>query len=161
MNNERRLIFLLHSVIRALLLERSVDDAYLAICKTVMPGIVMGQFTRSTKIDSHYLQTVCDFIYQMDNQEWSYASCYSASIVAQLIASANNIDSDIIIGIKKQDGKISGHAWVQIRSVHPKQIISPGRVSVDDLKVIKRLHPEKALQSWMQKRAILDAAVEP
>lgn len=162
MNDEQRLIFLLHSLVRALLLERSIDDAYLAICKNVFPGTVLGKFPVSPeKIDHRYLMRVCDYIYELDDNEWSYASCYSASIVIQLMSLSFGFDSEIVIGVKKQDRKMIGHAWVEMSGSIQKQIITPGRIGIKDFKVVKRLHPETAIQSWMEKRATLDAAAEP
>ncbi|WP_181321788.1 lasso peptide biosynthesis protein [Trinickia symbiotica] len=161
MNSEQRHILLLHGLVRALLLERAIDDAYLTICKNVFPGAVLGNFPASPKtIDHHYLTRICDFIYELDGKEWSYASCYSASIVVQLISLVFGVDSEIIIGVKKQDQKMIGHAWVELSGVNRKQIITPGRIGINEFKVIKRLRPENAIQSWMEKRATLDAAVK-
>jgi Transglutaminase-like superfamily len=162
MSNEQRLIFLLHGAIRALLVDRPVDEAYLAICKSIFPGTVLGEFTAPFgKGDHRYLTDICDYIYALDDNELSYASCYSASIAVQLIALAGGIDSEIVVGVKKQDRKMVGHAWVETVGFQPKRIISPGRIGISDFKVVKRLHPEKAIQSWMEKkRAILDAALE-
>jgi Transglutaminase-like superfamily len=161
MSNEQRLIFLMHGMIRMFLIERPVDEAYLAICKSVFPGAVLGKFT-APRDKSHldYLTKICNYIYELDDNEYSYASCYSASIAIQLIALANGIDSEIVIGVKKQDRKLVGHAWVEIIGSHSKQIVTPGQTCIDGFKVVKRLHPEKAIQAWMEKRAILDSAIE-
>lgn len=162
MNNEQRLIFLLHGLVRSALASRPVDEAYLAVCKSVFPGVVLGQSgIAAAKVKPDYLPAICDFIYELDDKEVSYASCYSASIVIQLIALAHGIDSEIVIGIKRQDEKIVGHAWVETIGIRPKQIITPGRSPIDDFKVVKRLHPEKSIQSWIKRHAILDAAHEP
>jgi hypothetical protein len=104
MSNEQRLIFLMHGMIRMFLLERPVDEAYLAICKSIFPGAVLREFTTPrNKNHQDYLTKICDYIYELDDNEYSYASCYSASIAVQLVALAGGIDSEVVIGVKKQD----------------------------------------------------------
>jgi hypothetical protein len=161
-SNDRHLIFLLHGLIRAHLLARPVDEAYLAICKSVYPGAVFGNFSSLMRSRDHrYLNDICDYIYELDRNESSYASCYSASIAVQLVAITCGIDSEIAIGVKKQDKKIIGHAWVETRGFQPKKIITPGRTCIDGFKIVKHLHPETSIQAWMEKkRAALDLVVE-
>ncbi|MEA3122153.1 MAG: hypothetical protein QOH33_1714, partial [Paraburkholderia sp.] len=159
--NEQRLIFLMHGMIRMLLIERPIDEAYLAICKSVFPGAALGRFAPPRdKNHRDYLTGICDYIYELDDNEYSYATCYSASIAVQLVALACGIETEVVIAVKKQDRKLVGHAWVEIIGSHSKQIVAPGQTCIDGFKVIKRLHPEKAIQAWMEKRAILDAAAE-
>lgn len=161
MNNEHQHILLLHALVRALILDRPIDDAYLAICKNVFPGTVFGSFANSAKGVNHsYLVSACDFIYELDHKEWSYASCYSASIVIHLMSFVSGIDSEIVIGVKKQDAKMVGHAWVELNESNRKKIVTPGRIAIENFKIIKRLHPEHAIQSWMEKRATLDATAK-
>jgi hypothetical protein len=161
MTNEQRLIFVMHGMIRMFLIERPVDEAYLAICKSIFPGAALGKFsTPRNKNQRDYLTKICDYICELDDNEYSYASCYSTSIAVQMIALASGIDSEVVVGVKKQDRKLVGHAWVEIIESCSLQIVTPGRTCIDGFRVIKRLHPERAIQAWMEKRAILDAAVE-
>lgn len=156
--DEERLVFLLHALIRTLLVERPVEEAYLGICKSVLPGLVLGEFGEPGSHPAvremaslRYLTRICDYIYALDDKEWSYASCYSASIAVQLIALARGVPARIAIGVKKQDAKMVGHAWVELGDAPTAAVINPGRVCVDDFKVVKRLDAETALQLWMRK----------
>jgi len=161
MRNEQPLIFALHGLIRSVLMERPVDEAYLFICKAIFPGAVLGQLAPpSGSIDHRYLKRVCDFIYELDKKEWSYTSCYSASITAHIIAFSCDIPSEIAIGVKRQDKKITGHAWLEVEGADETHIINPGHANVGDFQVIKRLKPEATIESWMKNRATLDAALE-
>ncbi len=72
----------------------------------------------------------------------------------------SGIDSEIVIGVKKQDAKMVGHAWVELNESNRKKIVTPGRIAIENFKIIKRLHPEHAIQSWMEKRATLDATAK-
>src|ERR1700675_504985 len=99
MRDERALVFLLHSVVRGMLLNPSLDDPYLAIVKSIYPCAVRGEFiTVSRRIDQRYLQGLCDYIYELDERETSYSSCYSASVVIQLIAFVHGVASEMFLG---------------------------------------------------------------
>ena len=142
-------------------MERPVDEAYLFICKAIFPGAVLGQLAPSPgSVDHRYLKSVCDFIYELDEKEWSYASCYSACIAAHIIAMSCGIPSEIAIGVKRQDKKITGHAWLEIKDSDETHIVNPGRAHIGDFQVIKRLKPETTIESWMKNRATLDAALQ-
>lgn len=153
MRNERMLVFLLHSVVRAMLLEHPVNEAYLLIFKSIFPCAVRGDFVSSTqRTDQHYLQGICDYIYEMDERESGNASCYSASVVAQIIAYSRGLETEMILGVKKEDERVVGHAWIEMTGQPAGHAISPGRVRVDDFRILKRYNPEEVIRSWVEEK---------
>lgn len=151
MKNEHTYIFLAHSLVRAMLLSHPIGDAYLGIFKSIFPGAAKGEFAgTSSPIDQNNLQKVCDFIYQADLLEIGGASCYSASIVVQALAFLHGIQSDIVIGVKRQDEKIVGHAWVELHreGVCP-EIVNPGYANLNDYRALTRMNPEMAVAEWV------------
>jgi len=103
MKNERAYIFMLHGVVRALLLNSTASEASLAIYKAVFPGAVGDRFLATRRhIDQSYLQMVADLLYEMDRQEIGYSSCYSVSLVLQIIAFVHGVDSQILLGVKNR-----------------------------------------------------------
>ena len=151
MKSESAYIFLTHSLVRAFLLGHSISDAYLYIFKSVFPAAIRGEFSdTSDHIDQTYLQEVCDSIYQSDLLEVGTASCYSASIVVQSLAFLHGIPSDMVIGVKKQDEKIVGHAWVELaRKGSRLEIVNPGRIDLSEYRALTRMNPETAVAEWV------------
>jgi hypothetical protein len=136
-----------------MLLNQPVNEAYLAIFKSIFPCAVRGDFSASSqRIDRRYLQGICDYIYEMDEKESSYASCYSASVVAQVIAFSHGLASEMVLGVKKQDEKIVGHAWIEIIGQPTGHTISPGSVRIDDFQVLRRYNPEEIIRSWVEEK---------
>jgi len=150
----------LHSLVRAILKEHSIEHGYLIICKSMFPSFTLNAPRLRDEIDIRYLQRICDDIYLLDKQELSYTSCYSACIVAQVVAMSYGLATEIVVGIKKQDKKIIGHAWLEHTLGRQTQIANPGDVNSHDFTEIKRLTPEPAIQTWMKQRAILDNAAK-
>ncbi|WP_036771160.1 lasso peptide biosynthesis B2 protein [Photorhabdus australis] len=150
MKSNNAYIFLIHSLVRAILLEKPIKDAYLSIFKSIYPCTVRRNFFDAKKhIDHSYFQEICDFIYQADSSEITSASCYSASIVVQLLASLHGIPSDMVIGIKKQDEKIVGHAWIELCSDKFKtKIVNPGHVDLSGYSLLQRMSPDTAISEW-------------
>lgn len=151
MKNDGTYIFLVHSLVRAILLGQSIDDAYLGIFKSIFPGAIRGEFASDAGcIGRSYLQEVCDTIYRADLLEIGGASCYSASIVVQVLAFLHGIPSEMVIGVKRQDGKIAGHAWVELcRDGSRREIINPGRMDLNDYCALTRMNPETAVAGWV------------
>jgi hypothetical protein len=130
-------------------MRQSTNEAYLSIFKYIFPISLRRRFL-CYDIDREYLQGVCNTIYRDDLLELGGASCYSASIVAQSLAYIHNIPSNMVIGIKKEDSKIIGHAWVELIKKHSKnEIISPGSIDISEYKVLHRINPENAVIEWI------------
>jgi len=153
MKNEGLYLFLTHSLVRAMLLGQPKNDAYLSIFKSIFPGAVKGEFaSKLSHVNRFYLQEVCDSIYQTDLLEIGSASCYSASIVVQSVAFLHGISSEMVIGIKKQDEKVVGHAWVELCSEESgSEIINPGRMDLNEYRVLNRINPETIVSEWAAK----------
>ncbi|RQZ41213.1 MULTISPECIES: lasso peptide biosynthesis B2 protein [unclassified Burkholderia] len=151
MKNDGAYIFLTHSLVRAMLLGRPVSDAYLGIFKSIFPGAVRGRYAGAVgRIDQPYLQEVCDSIYQADLLEMGGASCYSASIVVQALAFLHGIPSDLVIGVKRQDEKVVGHAWIELcRTGSVPEIVNPGRMDLNEYRALTRMNPETAVTGWV------------
>lgn len=158
MKPESQMLLSLHSLVRAILKEHSIENGYLIICKAMFPSFTLSTHRFRDEIHISDLQRICDDIYLLDKQELSYASCYSACIVAQVVAMSYGTPTEIVVGIKKQDKKIIGHAWLEWTRGQQTQIANPGDVNPRDFTEIKRLAPEPAIQTWMKQRAILDNA---
>ncbi|SDV47381.1 lasso peptide biosynthesis protein [Chitinasiproducens palmae] len=143
-------LFIVHGVVRAILLDRPVKDAYLAIFKSVFPGAVLGRFgCLSRRTAPLHLQRVCDSLYRIDNVGTACASCYSATIVAQLLAFASSLPSEMVVGVKKQDGKIVGHAWLELgMGMTVPAIVNPGQVDLAEYRPMSRMAPERAIAAW-------------
>lgn len=146
----------LHSLVRAILQQNSVEHGYLIICKSVFPSFVLRTDSIKGEIEPTDLQKICDYLYLLDEQELSYTSCYSACIAAQIVAMTYGIPTEIIIGIRKQDKKIVGHAWLEYTLDRQTKIANPGDADPRDFTEVKRLCPETTVQTWMKQRAILD-----
>ncbi|MCY1212154.1 Transglutaminase-like superfamily protein [compost metagenome] len=151
MKNDGAYVFLAHSLVRAMLLSQPISDAYLGIFKSIFPGAVRGEFAGAVgHIDRSNLQEVCDFIYRPDLLEIGGASCYSASIVVQALAFLHGIPSDMVIGVKRQDEKIVGHAWVELcREGSRPEIVNPGGTDLNDYRALTRMNPETAVTGWV------------
>lgn len=149
MNNEQCLIDLLHCTVRNILINQSVSDPYLSIIKAVYPSSLFSE-VKTKPINNHYLQSICNYIYDINNEQVNYSSCYSASIVVQIIAMAHGVSSEIVIGIKKQDMKVLGHAWVEVNTRGGLFVANPGYINIKDFKPIRKLNPNNVLHNWME-----------
>ena len=158
MSNNTSVILALHGLVRAVLTQNSMEHGYLIICKSIYPSLVYKTNISKYALGQRELQEICDHIYSFDKEEVSYASCYSACISAQLIAMAHKVPSEIIIGMKKQDKKITGHAWLECEISRQREIINPGNIDITDFHETKRLNPEITIKNWMSQREILDTA---
>ncbi|WP_206951346.1 lasso peptide biosynthesis protein [Trinickia acidisoli] len=158
MKHDVPMILALHGLVRAILTNHSIEDGYLIICKSLFPSFIFRTTTYVQGTDSVDLQSICDAIYRLDESELSYASCYSACMVAQIVAMTYGIPAEIIVGIKKQDKKLLGHAWLEYAANGRTQIVNPRGADPRDFTEIKRLTPETTIQTWMKERAILDNA---
>ncbi len=150
MKNEIAYIHLAHNFVRAMLLCQPVDSAYLRIFKSIFPGAIRGEFARSShRVDRSYLQGICDCIYLTDMHETDRASCYSACIVVQAFAFLHGIRSDMVLGVRKQDEKLIGHAWLELHTDSPSpDIVNPGEIGLHEYRVLTRMNPEAAITQW-------------
>lgn len=148
MRDEHVFAILLHSIIRTMLLRQPIDEAYAEIFKSTYPCGVFGKFSRT--IDREYLQKICDLIYSTDKREVNQASCYSASLVAQLVAFAHGIATEMAFGIRKQDEKVVGHAWLEIKKGAAILTINPGNENLNHYSVIKRLNPLYIVEKYVE-----------
>ncbi|HVW52266.1 MAG TPA: lasso peptide biosynthesis protein [Trinickia sp.] len=156
MKYEQSLLLVVHSLVRAILISNPIDPGYLMICKAVFPGYVLQPRQRWSSTAIVQLERICDDIYRLDGRELSYASCYSACITAQAIGLIKGIRSEIVLGVKKQDEKLVGHAWLECNAEREVKIITPGKIATTEFTEIKRLNPEKVVQNWITNRATLD-----
>lgn len=153
---EQSLLLVVHSLVRSILISNPIDQGYLMICKAVFPGYALQPCQKCSPTAVIDFARVCDDIYRLDERELSYASCYSACITAQAIGLINGFRSELVLGVKKQDEKLIGHAWLECNAGGEVKLITPGKIDTTVFTAIKRLDPEKTIQNWMTNRATLD-----
>ena len=153
MHPDRTVLALLHCVVRAVLLDTRqgrTGDPYLALVRAVYPYAVFGGARPPP--DGEALQAACDTICRLDDGGTGLVSCYSASMVVQLLAMAHGLSSEMLIGVRKQDQRLSGHAWVEVRLRNGICCINPGRLELSRYRILRRRAPEAELLQWMKAR---------
>jgi hypothetical protein len=144
MKYDRVYIALIHAMVKNLLMAYPVEEAHARIFRHLFPYTVWEKFERKAgESCERALQRVCDVVYELDEAEAGRASCYSASLVAQALAYLWRQPVELVIGLRRSDQKIFGHAWLEIAGGDGVvRVVSPGRVPVGAYRVSKRLAPE-------------------
>jgi hypothetical protein len=156
MTHEESLLIALHSLVRSVLTGNSIEHGYLIVCKALFPGYVLQRRRHTSSADIAKLERICKDIYHLDDIEVSSASCYSACVTAQAFCLSIGVESEIVIGITKQDEKLVGHAWLECELRGRTKIITPGSIDTTIFTETKRLNPEETVTKWMTERATLD-----
>lgn len=106
----------LHAVIRAMLLQHGFAKTYHTISVQMFPLYESARRRRAPSIGVAQLNQLGQYLYQMDDQDSLTTSCLSIAIMTQAILFSSGEDSDLLIGIQKQDHKLLGHAWVRLQN---------------------------------------------
>jgi hypothetical protein len=135
----------LHAMVRCLLLHHGFDRAYAMIAVQMFPLFESASRRRVAPLHRNQLDDLGRYLYDLDEQESLTTSCLSIAIVTQTLLFSCGHEAELIIGVRKQDAKLLGHAWVQLVD---GQVIDPNDLR-RGMVVLQRFSMRAQVEQWV------------
>src|SRR5947209_8304588 len=107
---------LLHNVVRSLVTELGFEASYRLLALQLFGLHENPNRQGFEQLSAKDLQEIADWLYRLDEEERIVASCYSVSLTLDLMAYSQGENPVLVMGLKKVDEKLLGHAWLQLSS---------------------------------------------
>ena len=145
MSSPKFIAALLHNVVRSMILELGFEPSYRILALQHFHLHENPDRRGFERLSAKDMRQVADWLYRLDAEERVVASCYSVSLTLQLMAYAQGDNPEMVIGLKKADEKLLGHAWLKLRS---GEVINPGNESLENMAVMRRLVMVDVVNQW-------------
>ncbi len=110
---------LLHQIIRASIYNmgyiETIKSLSLNLCKKV------DKYKFLCRLSIKKIKKILKYIQQQDLHNNIVSSCISITLLAHLLCIFSNKDSQIIVGVKIENGKVLSHSWLEVGD---KQILN-------------------------------------
>jgi hypothetical protein len=131
-------------MVRCLLLQHGFERAYAMIAVQMFPLFESASRRRVAPIRRQQLSELGLYLYELDDQESLTTSCLSIAIMIQALLFSCGQEAELIIGVRKQDAKLLGHAWVQLGD---GQVIDPNDLR-RNMVVLQRFSMRTQVERW-------------
>ena len=146
MSVDQRPLMLLHAVVRGMLLTGGLEQGYGLIFRSILPFVSnCGQKPAMTVRD---LQRLAARLYRGDKEMAFTSSCLSISVLIQMLSFWCGIPAELRIGLRKEDGKLLGHAWVVCEMDGRQVTISTGATEPAAYRVTRTFEPTHRSWKW-------------
>lgn len=135
----------LHTLVRCLVLQYGFERAYHLIAVQLFPLFESAHRRGAASVRPAQLVALGDYLYTLDDQESLTTSCLSIAIATQAVLFSVGQEADLLIGVKKQDRKLLGHAWVCLPD---GQVIDPG-IQGRGLTLLHRFTMRAEVEKWV------------
>lgn len=145
-DNMANFCLLTHSLVKNKLNNETFSVAYQQISLQTYPLYESAHRRKVKRINPDILAKLSYLLYQANHQNYIAATCLSISVTLQtlLFSTGNNVD--LIIGVRKVDGQLLAHSWIQI---NPQWIIDSQR-EWQNSEVLEKRSMLKEVYRWGQ-----------
>jgi hypothetical protein len=141
---------LLHGVVRTLIVELGFEASIRTLALSHYHLHENPNRSGFRKMSPRQLQDTADWLYRLDQEERIVASCYSVALTVDLLAFSQGESPALLLGLRKLDEHLLGHAWLQMPS---GRIINPGRQSLENMVIMKRLVMADMVNQWAREES--------
>jgi hypothetical protein len=148
LNSIELALIALHEIIRNECMHSKVKDIFTRLCTKsfcLSEGI---KGLRSKSMDYRFFIRIAQKLYEMDKEERLVSSCYSIALTIFYIANILDLSPFFVVGIRKRDGKLQGHAWIEFPN---GQIINPGNEDIKGMSISHKWSLKEGLDPWLAK----------
>lgn len=143
----------LHSFVRASITNKSkFYESYREISKFLFPLYESAGHRNVTEISKSQLMDLGYKLYHYEKQNALTSSCLSIALTIQSLLFTQGINSNLSIGIKKEDGKLKAHSWVTLLD---GDVIDPYNFGLE-LTPLSKLSMYREIERMYNKNETLD-----
>lgn len=150
-NLEKALTRALHAIIRDLLPKGTIDSVRTNIFSVLYPTrhwLFEMRPANSPDLAPSDISLMCSYLEHLEKNEKTTSSCSSITLTAEALAYAGNLESKLLIGLRKDDFKLLGHAWLEIIVDGKMHLINPNDQPVHEFTPIVTEGADGLLLKW-------------
>lgn len=132
-----------HQLVRSKLLNDGLEKTIQDLAIQFFP-FYENAHRRKDRLRAKQIEKLSHRLYFFDQQGYLVSSCVSISLTCLILLYAEGIEADLVIGIKKLDGKLYSHAWVELKN---GRIIDPQKQK--KFHVLKRYRLREIVERWV------------
>lgn len=103
---------LLHQIIRAQIYDTSYIDAIKFLSKNLCKKINKENFI--CELSYKKIKKILKYIEEQDMKNNIVSSCISLTLLAHILCIYSNKNTEIVIGVKIENGKVLSHSWLEV-----------------------------------------------
>ncbi|MDH4424705.1 MULTISPECIES: lasso peptide biosynthesis B2 protein [Bacillus] len=135
---------IIHSLIRNMFMNGDFKKSYQKLAVQMFPLYESAIRRKENSINQKQLKEIGEYLFELDEEEQVVATCVSVAATLQVILFCKGIQAELLIGVKKIDGKLFAHAWVKLPN---GEVIDP-QDKYSDLKVTQIFKLKDEAERW-------------